>query len=69
MPKQRSVREVLKRLRQEGFSPSPTQAGKGSHQVWKHPDGRYAIISVHNSGQMIPIGTLKSIEKTSGVEF
>ncbi|MNP57110.1 MULTISPECIES: type II toxin-antitoxin system HicA family toxin [Paenibacillus] len=71
MPKQRTVREVLKRLKEEGFIKSPSHTGGGSHSKWIHKDdpSRFAIISFHNSGQTIPIGTLKSIEKSSGVIF
>lgn len=71
MPKQKTVREVLKRLRKEGFIPSPTHTGSGSHQRWIHKNDptRFADISIHSMGQTIPIGTLKNIEKTSGVIF
>ena len=33
---------------------------KGSHQKWRHSDGRMAIVALHGS-KSIPIGTLKSI--------
>jgi predicted RNA binding protein YcfA (HicA-like mRNA interferase family) len=33
---------------------------KGSHQKWRHPDGRMVIVPMHGS-KNIPIGTLKSI--------
>jgi predicted RNA binding protein YcfA (HicA-like mRNA interferase family) len=33
---------------------------KGSHQKWRHPDGRMVIVPVHGS-KTIPVGTLKSI--------
>ncbi|WP_420540521.1 type II toxin-antitoxin system HicA family toxin (plasmid) [Paenibacillus polymyxa] len=72
MPKQITVRELTKRLRREGFGPSPSHAGnRTSHKRWKHKDDptRYADISFHNDGATIPIGTLKSIEKTTGVKF
>ncbi|WP_025684557.1 type II toxin-antitoxin system HicA family toxin [Paenibacillus maysiensis] len=71
MPKQITVRELTKRLRREGFRPSPSHTGGGSHKRWKHKDDPtcYADISFHNEGATIPIGTLKSIEKTTGVIF
>ncbi|MET1173756.1 type II toxin-antitoxin system HicA family toxin [Paenibacillus amylolyticus] len=71
MAKQRTVREVFKRFKEEGFIKSPSHTGGGSHSKWIHKDdpSRFAIISFHNSGQTIPIGTLKSIEKSSGVIF
>ena len=33
---------------------------KGSHQKWRHADGRQVIVADHGS-KPIPIGTLKSI--------
>ncbi|MEE4565243.1 type II toxin-antitoxin system HicA family toxin [Paenibacillus polymyxa] len=71
MPKQITTRELTKRLRKEGFGPSPSHNGNGSHKRWNHKDDptRFAIISFHNTGANIPLGTLKSIEKTSGVKF
>jgi predicted RNA binding protein YcfA (HicA-like mRNA interferase family) len=33
---------------------------KGSHQKWRHSDGRQVIVANHGS-KPIPIGTLKSI--------
>ncbi|MFB0840936.1 type II toxin-antitoxin system HicA family toxin [Paenibacillus oleatilyticus] len=69
MGKQVTVREALKALKAAGFVQSET--GQTSHQRWVHKTDptRYADISFHRSGQVIPIGTLKSIEKTSGVRF
>ncbi|OMF28289.1 hypothetical protein BK132_14610 [Paenibacillus sp. FSL H8-0259] len=71
MGKQVTVREMLKALKDAGFIPSPNHGGRGSHQRYIHRTDptRYADISVHAQGQVIPKGTLKSIERTSGVEF
>lgn len=40
---------------------------RGSHQKWRHPDGRQIIVAQHGS-KPIPIGTLKSIIKGSGLD-
>ena len=40
---------------------------RGSHQKWRHPDGRQVIVAQHGS-KPIPIGTLKSIIKGSGLD-
>ncbi|MDQ0174397.1 type II toxin-antitoxin system HicA family toxin [Bacillus chungangensis] len=71
MGKQITVRKVLQILKKEGFVKSPNHKGGGSHQRYIHEKDptRYADISFHNSGQVIPIGTLKNIEKTTGVKF
>jgi hypothetical protein len=37
--------------------------------VHKDDPTRFADISYHHSGQVIPKGTLNSIESTSGVKF
>jgi predicted RNA binding protein YcfA (HicA-like mRNA interferase family) len=56
-------REVAKALRQNGFQ-IVTQ--KGSHQKWRHPNGRQVIVPQHGS-KPIPVGTLKSIVEGSGL--
>jgi predicted RNA binding protein YcfA (HicA-like mRNA interferase family) len=69
--KQVTVREVLQILKQEGFIKSPNHKSGSSHQRYIHKvdSTRYADISYHKSGQVIQKGTLKSIERTSGVKF
>ena len=39
---------------------------RGSHQKWRHPDGRQVIVPMHGS-KSFPIGTLKSIMRGSGL--
>ena len=51
------AKDVIRVLRQHGF----VKVGqKGSHQKWRHPDGRQVIVADHGS-KPIPVGTLKSI--------
>jgi predicted RNA binding protein YcfA (HicA-like mRNA interferase family) len=50
-------------LRKHGFA-LVTQ--KGSHQKWRHLNGRQVIVAMHGNKQ-IPIGTLKSIIKGAGL--
>lgn len=51
------AKDVIRVLRQHGF----VKVGqKGSHQKWRHPDGRQVIVADHGS-KPIPGGTLKSI--------
>ncbi len=55
--------EVTKVLRRHGFA----LAGQvGSHQKWRHANGRQVIVAVHGN-KPIPIGTLKSIIDGSGL--
>ena len=51
-------------LRRNGFG---LVDQRGSHQKWRHPDGRLVIVAQHGS-KPIPIGTLKSIIKGSGLD-
>jgi len=53
----RTAKEVIRVLRKHGF----TQVSqRGSHQKWRHPNGRQVIVAVHGN-KPIPIGTLRSI--------
>lgn len=72
MGKQITVREAIQRLTKEGFYKSPNHnKGGSSHRRYIHKTDptRFADISYHNSGQVIPKGTLGNIERTSGVKF
>ncbi len=52
-----NANDVIRVLRRNGF----VKVGqKGSHQKWRHADGRQVIVADHGS-KLIPIGTLKSI--------
>jgi len=60
----RSAREITKVLQKQGF----VLAGqRGSHQKWRHPNGRQVIVADHGS-RPIPIGTFKSIIEGSGLD-
>jgi predicted RNA binding protein YcfA (HicA-like mRNA interferase family) len=39
---------------------------RGSHQKWRHANGRQVIVAMHGS-KPIPVGTLKSIVEGSGL--
>lgn len=52
-----SANDVIRVLRRNGF----LKVGqRGSHQKWRHADGRQVIVADHGS-KPIPIVTLKSI--------
>lgn len=51
-------RELKKIAKQQGFY--KTSLGKGSHEVWKHPDGRLTTIPKPKQADYKP-KTLKSI--------
>jgi len=59
-----NAKQVVKVLRKHGF----TLAGQvGSHQKWRHANGRQVIVAIHGS-KPIPIGTLKSVIEGSGLD-
>jgi predicted RNA binding protein YcfA (HicA-like mRNA interferase family) len=61
------VRDVLKRLAEDGWV--EVKAGKGSHRKFKHPTKPgHVTVAFHSSNTDIPIGTLKTILKTAGLE-
>jgi predicted RNA binding protein YcfA (HicA-like mRNA interferase family) len=57
------AKDVIRVLRRHGFA---RVGQKGSHQKWRHPDGRQVIVPDHGS-KAIPIGTLKSIIEGSNL--
>lgn len=60
-----SSREVIKILRADGWYLANTV---GDHHQFKHPT-KEGKITVTHPVQDVPIGTLKSIERQSGVQF
>jgi predicted RNA binding protein YcfA (HicA-like mRNA interferase family) len=60
-----SAKDVVRVLRKNGF----TLAGQtGSHQKWRHSNGRQVIVPMHGP-KPIPIGTLKNIVDGSGLDL
>jgi predicted RNA binding protein YcfA (HicA-like mRNA interferase family) len=60
----RNANEVIKVLRRHGFV---LVGQSGSHQKWRHDNGRQVIVAMHGS-KPLPIGTLKSIVEGSGLD-
>ena len=58
-----TAKEVVRVLRQHGFA---LIGQKGSHQKWRHANGRQVIVPMHGN-KPIPIGTLKSIVQGAGL--
>ena len=59
-----SAKEVVRVLRNHGFV---LVGQRGSHQKWRHANGRQVIVAMHGN-KPIPIGTLKSIVEGSGLD-
>jgi len=60
-----SGKEVVRVLRKHGFR---QVSQKGSHQKWRHANGRQVIVAMHGN-KPIPIGTLKSIIEGCGLSM
>ena len=58
-----NAKEVIRVLRRHRFA---MVGQKGSHQKWRHANGRQVIVAMHGN-KPIPIGTLKSIVEGSGL--
>jgi len=59
-----NAKEVARVLKRNGFE---LIAQQGSHQKWRHENGRQVILPAHGS-KPIPVGTLKSIIEGSGLK-
>ena len=58
-------REVIKALQAAGWV---ERRSKGSHRHFKHPTRKGAVTVTHPAKDF-PVGTIKSIEKQSGVKL
>ncbi len=52
------IREFIAALERDGFEWN--QHRRGSHRVYKHPDGRMAVIAFHKSNDTLPNRTLRA---------
>ncbi len=59
-----SYKEVVKILKQNGWHLKRTN---GSHEIYANSEGKTCPIKC--TSKDIPIGTLKSIEKITGIKF
>ncbi len=55
-----TAREIISALIRDGFS---LHAQRGSHQRYRHSDGRRVTVSFHRPGETFPLGTLRSMLK------
>ena len=56
-----TTREVIRALRRDGFL---LKRQTGSHQIYRHPDGRRVTVSFHRPGQTFALVTLRSMLQT-----
>ena len=61
-----TTKQIIKQLKNAGFDEI---SQTGSHlKLFNQETRRTAIVPIHSS-KIIPIGTLKAIEKQSGIKF
>lgn len=63
MPKK--YREVRAALMEAGWM---VVRQRGSHEVWAHPDRSQRIVVAGKDSDTVPVGTLGSIRRASGLE-
>ena len=63
MPKKYS--EVRKALIDAGWK---VVRQRGSHEIWAHPDREVRIVVAGKESDTVPVGTLGSIRRASGLE-
>jgi predicted RNA binding protein YcfA (HicA-like mRNA interferase family) len=61
----RKYSEVRKALTDAGWQ---LVRQRGSHEVWSHPDRDVRIVVAGKESDTVPVGTLSSIRRASGLE-
>ena len=56
-----TARQIINALARDGFSFSNQ---RGSHQRYRHADGRRVTVTYHRTGDTFPLGTLRSMIET-----
>lgn len=56
-----TAREIINALARDGFA---FHNQRGSHQRYRHPDGRRVTVTYHRAGDTFALGTLSSMIQT-----
>lgn len=62
-PRGTTARQLIKALHEDGFELKRT---RGSHRIYRHPDGRRIVVAYHRLGDTFPIGMLKAMIRDAG---
>lgn len=57
-PRGLAARLLIRALQAEGFRLARI---RGSHRIYRHPDGRRVVVAYHGLGNTFPVGTLKAM--------
>ena len=63
VPRGISARKFVHALESDGFA---LQRVRGSHRIYRHPDGRRVVVAYHSLSDSFPIGTLRSMISDAG---
>jgi predicted RNA binding protein YcfA (HicA-like mRNA interferase family) len=63
LPRGITARQLVKALQADGFV---LQRTRGSHRIFRHPDGRRVIVAFHGFSDTFPIGTLRAMISDAG---
>ena len=58
VPRATTARDLVRALHADGFRLVRT---RGSHRIYRHADGRRAVVAYHRIAETFPIGTLKAM--------
>jgi len=58
IPRGITARQFIKALQSDGFVLKRT---RGSHRIYRHPDGRRVVVAYHRLSDTFPIGTLNAM--------
>lgn len=58
IPRGLTARQFIRALQADGFRLART---RGSHRIYRHPDGRRVVVAYHALSDTFPIGTLKAM--------
>lgn len=63
LPRGITARRLIQALHKDGFGLTRT---RGSHHIYRHPDGRRVVVAYHRLGDTFPTGTLKAMIADAG---
>ena len=63
VPRGITARRFIQALHDDGFTLKRT---RGSHRIYRHPDGRRVVVAYHRLGDTFPVGMLRALLADAG---
>jgi predicted RNA binding protein YcfA (HicA-like mRNA interferase family) len=63
VPRGLQARRFVRALEADGFA---LRRVRGSHRIYKHPDGRRVVVAYHSLSDSFPLGTLSAMIQDAG---